>query len=121
MAELTDRPPDDWPDPQDGVSADPDHHRVLFENDRVRVVETIVRVGETTPLHTHVLPTLLYAISGSHFVRRNESGTVMVDTRRHGANWSLPLVQWSDGIPRHTLENPGPDDLVVIGVELKDR
>jgi hypothetical protein len=45
----------------------------------------------------------------------------MVDTRSHDAKWSLPLVQWSDGIPRHTLENPGPDDLVVIGVELKDR
>jgi hypothetical protein len=43
----------------------------------------------------------------------------MFDSRAHGAEWSLPLVQWSDGTPRHTLENPGPNDLIVIGVELK--
>jgi hypothetical protein len=29
-------------------------------------------------------------------------------------------VLWSDGNPAHTLENTGPDDLHIIGVELKD-
>lgn len=109
-----------WPDPLDGVIADPDHHWVLFENDRVRVVQTQVKAGETTPLHTHVLPTLLYVMSGSHFVRRNGEGEVLVDTRTMQPPFVMPRVQWSDGTPQHTLENPEPDDLVVIGVELKD-
>ena len=108
-----------WPDPLDGVVADPQHHRLLFENDQVRVVETIVRAGETTPIHTHVLPTVLYAISGSHFVRRDENGVVLLDTRSLAPPFVMPPVQWSDGTPKHTLENPGPEDLVVIGVELK--
>ena len=33
----------------------------------------------------------------------------------------MPPIQWSDGTPEHTLENPGSEDLVVIGVELKEQ
>jgi len=33
---------------------------VLFENDRVRVLETTIRAGEITPLHTHRSPTVMY-------------------------------------------------------------
>jgi hypothetical protein len=36
----------------DGVIADPDHHAVIFENDMVRVLETTIRAGDVTPLHT---------------------------------------------------------------------
>jgi hypothetical protein len=36
----------------DGVVAAPEHHRVLFENDRVRVVETSIPVGDITPLRS---------------------------------------------------------------------
>jgi hypothetical protein len=93
---------------------------LLFENDRVRVVETIVRVGETTPLHTHILPTVLYTLSGTHYVRRDAGGVVQVDTRNIDPPFTMPPVQWSDGISEHTLENPGPEDLIVIGFELKD-
>jgi hypothetical protein len=40
------------PEPDlDGIVAAPDHHRVIFENDRVRVLETIIRSGDVTPLH----------------------------------------------------------------------
>jgi hypothetical protein len=109
----------DWPHPLDGVLADPAHHQVLFDNAQIRVVETIVRVGETTPLHTHVLPTVLYAVSGSNFIRRDARGAVLHDTRTAKPPFEMPRVQWSDGINEHTLENPGPDDLIVIGIELK--
>lgn len=102
----------------DGVVAAPDHHTVLFENEVVRVVETTIRAGDTTPLHTHLTPTVLYVVSGSHFVRRDADGTVLVDTRAD-PSFVLSRVSYAPGIPRHTLENPGSDDLVVIGVELK--
>jgi len=93
-----------WPDPLDGV----------------RVVQTRIHAGETTPLHTHILPNVSYVLSGSHFVRRNGAGDVLVDTRTDDPAFALPSVQWSEGIDEHTLENPGPEDLLVIGVELKD-
>jgi mannose-6-phosphate isomerase-like protein (cupin superfamily) len=107
-------------DELDGVVAAPDHHRVLFENDVVRVIETTIRAGDTTPVHTHLAPTAMYVVSGSQFLRRAPDGAVMLDTRADPA-FVLPQVMYSPGTPAHTLENTGSDDLVVIGVELLDR
>ena len=106
-------------DDLDGLVAAPGIHRLLFENDRVRVVETTIAVGETTPLHTHLAPTVTYVISGSHFVRRDEHGTVLVDTRST-PGFVLPRVLYQAGLDPHTLENTGDDPFVAIGVELKD-
>lgn len=105
-------------DELDGVIAAPDHHKVIFENEQVRVLETTIAAGDITPLHTHLAPTVMYVVSGSHFVRRDEQGAVMLDT---GAvpDFVLPRVLYAASTPRHTLENTGQDDLVVIGVELK--
>ena len=106
-----------WPTELDGLIAAPDHHTVLFENDAVRVIETIVRSGDTTPIHTHP-KTLMYVVSGSQFIRRSDSGEVMVDTREEGESFVMPSVIWSDGVPPHVIENPAEEDLIVIGVEL---
>lgn len=103
----------------DGVIAAPNHHKVLFENDWVRVIETLVNVGDATPVHTHPR-TVMYVVSGDQFVRRDDTGRVMVDTREEGENFEMPSIIWSDGTPPHVIENPGSTDLVVIGVELKN-
>ena len=106
------------PDDLDGPIAAPDHHKVLFENDQVRVLETTIPAGDITPLHTHLTPQVMYVVSGSQFLRRDEDGTTMLDTRAD-PSFAMPRVMYSEGTPRHTLENTGTDDLVVIGVELK--
>lgn len=108
-----------WPQELDGVTAAPDNHAVLFENSEVRVIETIVRAGDSTPIHTHP-KTVMYVVSGDQFVRRDDAGKVMVDTREQGASFVMPRVIWSNGTPPHVIENPGEEDLIVIGVELKD-
>jgi hypothetical protein len=105
-------------DELDGVDAAPGNHTVLFENDRVRVLRTTIPAGTVTPLHTHLTPTVQYVLSGSHFVRRDENGVTMFDTRAD-PDFVLPQVQFAEPIPRHTIENTGDDDLIVIGVELK--
>jgi mannose-6-phosphate isomerase-like protein (cupin superfamily) len=110
---------DSWPPELDGVEAAPDHHEVLFENDRVRVIETVVKVSDTTPVHTHPR-TVMYVVSGDHFIRKDDTGKVMVDTRDEGDDFEMPSVIWSDGTPPHVIENPGTEDLIVIGVELKE-
>jgi hypothetical protein len=103
----------------DGPVAAPDHHRVVFENDRVRVVETVIRAGDTTPLHSHLTPHLLIFTSGSRFVRRDAEGAVMLDTRLQGPDFVIPTHAWNDGTGAHTLENVGPDDILATAVELK--
>ena len=103
----------------DGPVAAPDHHRLVFENERIRVVETVIRSGDTAPLHTHLLPHVLLVSSGSQFVRRDAGGAVLVDTRDFGPDYTLPAYAWNDGIGPHTLENVGPDDIRATAIELK--
>lgn len=47
----------------DALTAAPQNHRLLFENETVRVLDTFVRPGQTVPLHTpmaeHELPAQL--------------------------------------------------------------
>ena len=105
-------------DELDGVIAAPGNHKVTFENEEVRVLETTIAPGELTPVHTHLAPTLMYVLSGSHFVRRDESGATMLDTRAV-PDFVMPRALWAASTPRHTIENTGADPLVVIGVELK--
>ena len=103
----------------DGPVGAPEHHRVVFENDRIRVLEVVIRAGDTAPLHTHLAPHLVIASSGSQFVRRDADGTVLLDTRTLGPDHRLPTYAWIDGLGPHTLENVGPDDILATAVELK--
>jgi len=67
--------------PLDAMTAAPDHHRILFENDKVRVLDTKVPAGERTPVHAHEWPAALYVLSWSDFIRRDAEGAVLVDSR----------------------------------------
>ena len=46
------------------------------------VVDTVIRAGDTAPLHTHLVPHLLIVSSGSQFVRRDVTGEVLVGHAR---------------------------------------
>lgn len=120
IAQNEDRMTTDEVDELDGVAVAPNNHKVIFENDEVRVLETTIAGGERTPIHTHLRPTVMYVLSESHFVRRDEDGKTMVDTRAN-PDFVLPKVLFADATPKHTIENTDTKDLVVIGVELKNR
>lgn len=51
----------DWPwtDELDAPIAAPDSHRLLFENDRVRVLEVVIAAGAREPEHTHGWPSVM--------------------------------------------------------------
>jgi len=109
-----------WPDALDALTAAPETHRILFENDAVRVLETTIAPGQTTPVHTHRWPGVLYVLSFGHFVRRDGQGALLVDTRDAGALPQPGTALWSDSLPPHSLENVDTSEIRVIGVELKD-
>ena len=46
-------------DPMDAVIAAPKNHRVLFEDDHVRLLEVTVQPGETENMHVHQNPSVL--------------------------------------------------------------
>jgi hypothetical protein len=109
-----------WPEQMDGLVAAPKHHKLLFENDRVRVLDTRIAPGDTVPLHTHRWPAVHHVMSWSDFVRRDDQGKVLVDTRGRPAPAGLPVVQWGEALPPHTLENVGSAVLHVVSTELKN-
>jgi hypothetical protein len=108
-----------WPRELDALVAAPENHRLLMENEHVRVLDTKVAPGETTPLHTHRWPATHYFISWSAFVRRDQNGVVQLDTRQTDFSQNEPQVLWGTALPAHTLENVGSTTLHVISVELK--
>ncbi len=109
-----------WPDSLDALAAAPESHRLLFENDAVRVLETRIAPGETTRPHTHRWPGSLYVLSFGHFVRRDADGTVLADSREGGSLPRPGTAVWGPSLPPHTLENVDAVDIHVIGTELKN-
>ena len=108
-----------WPAHLDALIAAPRHHTLLFENDVVRVLETKVPPGETTAVHTHCWPATLYVVSASDFVRRDDAGKVLLDTRIARAKGKAGDAAWSPPLGPHTLENVGTTLIHVINVEVK--
>jgi hypothetical protein len=107
-----------WPEALDALRAASEHHTLLFENEQVRVLDTRVAPGQTVPLHTHRWAAVLYILSWSDFVRRDEKGAIMVDSRGAGTNIE-GLAVWSGALGPHTLENVGDRELRAIAVEQK--
>ncbi|HEV2595241.1 MAG TPA: hypothetical protein VGU01_08600 [Sphingomicrobium sp.] len=103
----------------DAMSAAPDYHEVLLENDQVRVLDTRLAAGERTPVHTHCWPATLYVMSWSDFVRRDADGQMIVDSR----GWDRQPVPgealWLPPLTPHSVENIGRSELRLIAVELK--
>lgn len=108
-----------WPESLDAMQAARGHHEVLLENEHVRVLEAWAAPGDTVPVHTHRWPGVIHIVSGSHFVRRDAEGVVLVDSRKGGAPPKAGAVLWSAPLPPHSLENVGDRELRTIAVEVK--
>jgi quercetin dioxygenase-like cupin family protein len=103
----------------DAMTAAPDHHEVLLENDRVRVLDTRLGPGERTPVHTHAFSAALYVMSWSDFLRRDADGTVIVDSRNWERQPAVGEALWLPPLTPHSVENVGESDLRLIAIELK--
>ncbi len=110
----------DWTDGLDAMAAAPDHHEVLLENDRVRVLDTRLKPGEATPVHTHRWPAVLYIISISDFVRCDPQGNVIFDSWESKTTAEIGQTAWSPPLTPHFVRNVGEKEIRVISVEIKN-
>lgn len=94
----------------DPVESNPEHYAVIFENERVRVLEYTDSPGDKTTPHEHP-DSVMYTLSA--FKRRLHSG----DTHR---DVELPagLTNWLPA-QKHFGENIGDTETHVLFVELK--
>lgn len=109
-----------WPDSLEAIIAAPKYHRILLENERVRVLDVCIPQDHTVPVHTHRWPAVLVVISAGDFVRRDANGDVLFDTRTAEASASPLSPTWSEPFPPHSVENVGDSEIRVISIELKD-
>jgi len=118
MTEST-KNPWPWPGELDAMLAAPEYHRLLFENEHVRVLDAHVDPGHTVPVHTHCWPGVLYILGVSDFVRRDPEGKVLLDTRGSSSHAPTGSAVWGDALIPHTLQNVGEHQLRNITIELK--
>ncbi len=95
----------------DPATTNPEFYKVVFENERVRVLEYLDHPGDRTTPHEHP-DSVMYTLTG--FRRRLAAGGVEREVE-------LPagLTGWVPA-QRHFGENIGDTDTHVIFVELKE-
>jgi beta-alanine degradation protein BauB len=96
----------------DPVQTDPDKYKVVFENDRVRVLEYRDKPGDRTKQHRHP-DFVLYTLST--FKRRLTLGDGRVVERS-----AAPGQTSFSEAHVHTGENVGQTDTHVLMIELKE-
>src|SRR4051812_17147322 len=101
-----------WSPSLDALTAAPDHHRLLLENDHVRVLEVHIPAGATVPLHTHCWPSVLHLIQWADIIRRDEHNTIVLDTRELDAKEKKVGITWCTPYPPHTVQNVDTVDLL---------
>ena len=106
----------------DGVVAAPAHHKIIFENERVRVLDVRVAPGAIVPAHTHQWASVNYVLSFSDFLRFDADGNVDLDSRTADTGFGEGAVKWlSANPPLHSVKNIGDREIRAISVELKDQ
>ena len=99
---------------QDAVKVDPEHHKVEFENEQIRVVRMVYPPGYKTPMHGH-LPGVTVMLSSTKIHSWDKSGDETDTESESGA------VSWSDGTAVHTNEVRGERALELVRVEIKNK
>ena len=103
----------------DALIAAPKSHRILLENDRVRVLDVVVEPGEKEPPHTHNLPSVMYIDEPSQILYYDAEGKVVFDLRKSDKPRIPPMTQYLEPEGLHSVENVGDKRFHAIRVELK--
>jgi len=95
----------------DPMNVDPQHHSVLFENDRVRVLRTVLEPHLRGPMHAHPHYVVVY-LTILHTTMTMPDGRKVDNPRQPGD------IAWRDPL-QHITENIGEKTAVEIQIELK--
>ena len=108
-----------WPESLDAVKAAPENHKVIFENEHVRVLDVTIPPHSKEPIHVHCWPGTLYIQQAGDAIDRDANGKILSDSRQLKVKPKVPFVLWSPGEPPHSVENPNDLPLKLIRIENK--
>lgn len=109
-----------WPASMDAVKAAPENHKVIFENEHVRVLEVTVAPHSREPVHAHCWPSTLYVMQAGDIIDRDAKGNILFDSRQLKVKPKMPFVTWSPPQAPHSVENLDDRPEKLIRIEQKD-
>jgi quercetin dioxygenase-like cupin family protein len=89
------------------------HQSVTLENDRIRVIRTVLRAGESTGTHSHKHPDVVVVIRGGTLLDRSEGKGMEGRSLRAGS------FMWREGAVTHSISNTGRRVIELIDIEIK--
>lgn len=101
------------PNGQDAAIAASESHKILFENEKVRVLEVIIKPGQKEPLHLHPYKSITIVASPATLKYFDKEGNLISEVQVRGTTWTEP-------IELHSTENVGNTQFHGYRVELKD-
>jgi hypothetical protein len=111
LIELKSGAPKSPPVTIDPVKVDPAHHIVVVENDRVRVLRTILEPHLKSPMHEHPHYVVVY-LTDLHTSMKMGDGTMVDNPRKPGE------VAWREALKHQTVQE-GDKTAMEIQVEIK--
>jgi quercetin dioxygenase-like cupin family protein len=96
---------------EDSVKVDPKHYKVVFQNDRVRVLRIHYAPGEKSVMHAHPANVAVFLADGKSKFTLPDGSASVVDIK-------AGQVTWGD-VQKHQPENVGDKPIEVILVELR--
>ena len=88
----------------DAVIAAPNSHKIILENDKVRVVEVVIGPKQKEPMHTHAWPSVMIVDSSTKIKYYDESGDAKEYDARN-ATTKTPFIEWLAPEGLHAVEN----------------
>jgi hypothetical protein len=110
----------EWPDSLDAVTAAPNLHRVVFENDEVRVLEVMVEPGVREPEHTHRWPSVMVTDQRAR-IHYFTGAELTFESPDPLPERPVPLASWLEPEGPHSVENIDTVRLHALRFELKPR
>jgi quercetin dioxygenase-like cupin family protein len=96
----------------DPVKVAPDKCKVLLENDRVRVLDFVLKPGDKLAMHSHPAA-IVYSLSASKIK------TILPDGKATETEFKAGQVGWSEAVT-HANENVGTTEAHVMVIEMKE-
>jgi mannose-6-phosphate isomerase-like protein (cupin superfamily) len=96
---------------QDAAKVAPDIVKVLLDNDKVRVLEFMVKPGESTGMHSHPNYVVYFLVDGKMQI-------ILPDGKSSEMDVKAGDVRWSEAVT-HNNKNIGKTESHAIVVELK--
>ena len=108
----------EWPDSLDAIVAAPNSHRVVFENEEVRVLEVTVAPGVREPEHTHRWPSVMVTDQRAR-INYFAGEELMFTSPDPLPKVELPSASWLEPEGPHSVENIDTVRLHALRFELK--